>query len=101
MHQINILSGNVPPKGGNVYTGEVSMFSSSDDDHNAIQDRLTQDSDIVKEEEDDDEDEDDSLYSRSSLPGTVPRPSTRWLWRESSSAISNCGLNSDANQVWK
>lgn len=62
MYRTNILAGIVPPKGGDVYTGKISMFPPSDDDLHAIQDQMTRYSDSVKEEEDDDDDDDEDEY---------------------------------------
>lgn len=61
MRRINQLSGIVPPKGGDVYTGEISMFEPADDELNAFQDQATRYSDNVKKEDDDDEDEYDDF----------------------------------------
>ncbi|KAG6356384.1 hypothetical protein INS49_015772 [Diaporthe citri] len=59
-HRTYVLSGIVPPKGGDVYTGEIpSMFPTVDDDHNAIQDQMMGYSDNAKKEEEDDDDEDE------------------------------------------
>lgn len=61
MHRINVVSGIVPPKGGDVHTGKISMFESSDDDQTAIGDQLMRDSGNVEEEDDNDEDEFDDF----------------------------------------
>lgn len=54
--RISVLAGLAPPKGGDVYTGEISMFPSPGDDLKATLSKFMRSSDNL-EEGDGDEDE--------------------------------------------
>lgn len=56
VQRLNMLTGNVPPEGGDVYTGEIRMFPSPGDYLNVTQDQFMRSS-VNLEEGADDEDE--------------------------------------------
>lgn len=58
MHRFKVQQGLAPPRGGDVYTGEISMFASGDE-ANDIEDMTVRYSDNVKDDEDD---EDKDVY---------------------------------------